>query len=96
MITEVKQTEKFNDIELAYVFNVQNGGVSEVRVTATKRNEGYYTQIERTYWRDNSFAPTSSANAISVEENNYILGVINNIWSSYPDIVNELEEVYNG
>lgn len=91
MITEIKQTERFNDIELVYSFNAQNGGVSEVRVTGTKRNEGYYTQIERTYWRDNSFAPTNSANAISAEENNYILGVINNIWNTYPDIANELE-----
>lgn len=90
----ISQTENWNGLELAYSFELENNGVSQVAVTGHKEADGASLRISRHYWRDMSYAPTASASMLSEEENGHIADEVQRIWDSYPDvIIPEVEEI---
>lgn len=86
MTETINRNESYSGLDIAYKFSVIEGGTSEVQVIASKSADGVETKIERRYWRDMSFAPTQSKDYLSASENAHIAGIVQDIWTKYPDV----------
>lgn len=86
MKREITQSEKWGNTELTYKIDVVDGGVSEIQVVGTRKGEGSLSQVDRRYWRDNTFRPTQSESYLSDEENAHIVEEVSKIWEQYPNI----------
>lgn len=91
MTETINKQETWGGMDISYRFNVSDGGVSAVSVTANRKMEGCKVRMTRHYLRDMSYTSAQSAQILSDEENAHIAEVVSSIWEQYPDIVVEID-----